>query len=158
MSLLLKVRLQLLEGSLAVIDRFLSRSGRLRSIPRHLKVGRLGEEAAFFHLRRKGYTVVARGWKSLRHRGDLDLIAWEGETLCFVEVKTRTSREVATAEAAVDKEKRRAIRRLASDYLRSTNRPPVRFDIVSVYLDRDEAPEIIHFPGAFGWSDFKERW
>jgi putative endonuclease len=158
MSLLLKLRLRLMEGSLAVIDRFLHISGQIRPIPHHLRVGRLGEDAAFFHLRRKGYTVVARSWKSLRHRGDLDLIAWEGETLCFVEVKTRTSREVATAEAAVDKEKRRVIRRLASDYLRSTSRPPVRFDIVSVYLDREGAPEIIHFPGAFGWSDFKERW
>lgn len=157
MSLLLKIRLRLLEGSLAVMDRFLYRSGRKKSIPHHLRVGRQGEEAAFFYLRRKGHTVVARNWKSPRHRGDLDLITWDGEVLCFVEVKTRTSREVATAEAAVDKEKRRVIRRLAGDYLRLTKGPPVRFDVVSVYPQPGGTAEVLHFPAAFGWSDTRER-
>jgi putative endonuclease len=158
MSLLLKARLRWMETSLSGMDRFLRRIGRTSSIPRHLATGLEGEDVAFFYLRRKGYVVVARGWKSLRFRGDLDLVAWDGETLCFVEVKTRSSKEVATAESAVDKEKRRVLRRLAGDYLRSTKRPPVRFDIISVYLKKEGKPEILHFPGAFGWSDFRERY
>lgn len=158
MSLLLKTRLCWMENSLVAMDRILRKIGRTSAIPSHLATGLQGEDVAFFYLRRKGYIVVARGWKSLRFRGDLDLIAWDGETLCFIEVKTRSSKEVATAESAVDKEKRRVLRRLAGDYLRSTNRPPVRFDIVSVYLQKQGEPEILHFPGAFGWSDFRERY
>lgn len=157
MSLLLKARLHWMEGSLSAMDRMLRKLGRTSSIPRHLITGVQGEEAAFFYLRRKGYVVVARGWKSLRFRGDLDLIAWDNGTICFVEVKTRSSREVATAESAVDKGKRRVVRRLAGDYLRSMKRVPVRFDIVSVYLQKEGKPEILHFPGAFGWHDERER-
>ncbi|MDT7811387.1 MAG: putative endonuclease, partial [Acidobacteriaceae bacterium] len=71
----------------------------------HLELGRRGEEAAFFYLRRHGYIVVARDWRSGKARGDLDLVAWEGDTLCFIEVKTRGSRNVATAESAVDHDK-----------------------------------------------------
>src|SRR6202790_2389733 len=85
--------------------------------PKHLELGRRGEEAAFFYLRRLGYIVVARDWKSGKVRGDLDLVAWEGHTLCFIEVKSRTGRSVATAEAAVDDDKTRVLRRLARQYL-----------------------------------------
>lgn len=158
MSLLLKARLRWMEGSLSVMDRLLRKLGRTSSMPKHLITGSRGEDAAFFYLRRKGYVIVARGWKSLRFRGDLDLVAWDGMTLCFVEVKTRSSREVATAESAVDKEKRRVLRRLAGDYLRSMQRPPVRFDILSVYVQKQGKPEILHFPGAFGWHDERERY
>jgi putative endonuclease len=126
-------------------------------MPQHIVVGLQGEDAAFFYLRRKGYIVVARGWKSVRFRGDLDLIAWDGDTLCFVEVKTRSSREVATAESSVNREKRRVLRRLAADYLRATKRPPVRFDILSVYIQKQDKPEVLHFPGAFGWRDEREK-
>jgi putative endonuclease len=126
------------------------------SMPQHLATGMKGEDAAFFYLRRKGYVVVARGWKSLRYRGDLDLIAWDDDTLCFIEVKTRSSREVATAESSVNREKRRVLRRLAGDYLRSTKRPPVRFDILSVYMQKEGKPEVLHFPSAFGWRDERE--
>ncbi len=158
MSFLLKARLRWMENSLSAMDRFLRKMGRTSGIPQHLATGLQGEDVAFFYLRRKGYVVVARGWKSLRFRGDLDLIAWDGATLCFIEVKTRSSKEVATAESAVDKEKRRVLRRLAGDYLRSTNRPPVRFDIVSIYLRQQGKPEILHFPGAFGWSEYREKY
>lgn len=64
-------------------------ASRRQAEPAHLATGRHGELAAFFYLRRQGYIVVARGWRSGRLRGDIDLIAWHGETLCFIEVKTR---------------------------------------------------------------------
>jgi putative endonuclease len=57
----------------------------------HLTTGRRGERTAFFYLRREGFIVTARGWRSGIVRGDLDLVAWEGDTICFIEVKTRTS-------------------------------------------------------------------
>lgn len=61
--------------------------------PRHLRTGTHGEEEAFFHLRKWGYVVVARNFRSPRCRGEIDLIGWDEDVLCFIEVKTRTSHE-----------------------------------------------------------------
>jgi putative endonuclease len=122
----------------------------------HLQTGLLGERAALFELGRRGYTVVARRWMSSRLRGDLDLIAWHGDHLCFIEVKTRTAHDIAPAESAVDEDKRRTLRKLARAYLRSfpdkeRDRIPTRFDVVSVYL-LGGPPEFEFFPGAFRWD------
>ena len=122
----------------------------------HLATGMRGEREALFHLRRLGYVVVARRWKTPKLRGDVDLIAWDGEWLCFVEVKTRGSRGVVTAEAAVDEGKQKMLRRMARAYLRgfpeaARKEIPVRFDVVSVYLQ----PAGIEFEvqkGAFRWA------
>ncbi len=119
----------------------------------HLELGRRGEEAAYFYLRRLGFTIVALDWRSGKARGDLDLIGWEGDTLCFVEVKTRSSRKVATAEAAVDAEKMRTLRRLARQYLLAVPTPPAqtRFDIVSIYFEQNVPDDIELLRGAFDW-------
>lgn len=103
--------------------------------------GEKGEDAAYFYLRRLGWTLVARRWKAPPLRGDLDLIAWEGNTLCFVEVKTLTRRGNIAAEYAVNNEKIRMLRRMAAAYV--NHLPPLpggqfyatRFDIVAVYLN-----------------------
>jgi putative endonuclease len=127
-----------------------------RNQPGHLVTGQQGELAAFFYLRRKGYVVVARRWSSAHQRGDIDLIAWQGPMLCFVEVKTRTAHDMTAAEVAVDDTKRRVVRSLARLYLRQLPMktfPPVRFDILSVYLIPGKKKEFVHFEGAFGWSD-----
>jgi putative endonuclease len=140
---------------LHLMERLVSAAARRRTAEAvHLATGRRGELAAYFYLRRNGYTVVARGWRSNRQRGDIDLIAWDGEVLCFVEVKTRTTREVATAEAAVDEDKRRTLRRLARSYMRQLPRQDatVRFDILSIYFEKEKAAEFELFRGAFGWS------
>jgi putative endonuclease len=107
-----------------------------------------------FELQRRGYIVVARRWTSTRMRGDVDLIAWDDDRLCFVEVKTRTAHDMSPAESAVDEDKRRMLRALARAYLRAfpeTERKtiPVRFDVVSVYLI-GETTEFEVFPAAFG--------
>ena len=117
----------------------------------HLATGRRGEEEAYFHLRRLGYVMVARNYRSPRHHGEVDLIGWDGDVLCFVEVKTRTSRQVMPAEAAVDAEKQRDLRLVAREYLRRVaGSPAVRFDVVSVYLEEGAgAPEITLFKNAF---------
>jgi putative endonuclease len=100
----------------------------------HLRTGARGEEEAYFFLRRMGYTIVARNFRSPRSRGEIDLIGWDADVLCFIEVKTRTSRDVKPPEAAVDRHKRREVAEVARDYLKRL--PPScqwRFDIVSVY-------------------------
>jgi putative endonuclease len=76
--------------------------------------------------------------------------------LCFIEVKTRTAEDMTPAEAAVDRHKRYVLRRLASQYLRQMplhERPPVRFDVVSVYLLPGQQKKFVHFENAFGWDE-----
>src|ERR1700753_1031818 len=141
--------LRLLEEFVHTTDSLAARLGRRR--PLHLEVGRRGEEAAFFYLRRHGYIVVARGWRSGKVRGDLDLVAWEDTTLCFIEVKTRSRRSFATAEAAVDEDKIRMLRRMARQYLHAMPVAPdqTRFDVLSIYYEAQESFELIR--GAFNW-------
>jgi putative endonuclease len=141
------------EWGLGRLDGLAARRGRTSEEPAHLVVGLSGERAALFELRRRGYVVVAERWTSARAPGDVDLIAWHGETLCFVEVKTRTTRDRTPAESAVDDDKRDALRRLARLYLlafpeRERATIPVRFDVVSVYAP-EGAREFDVFPGAF---------
>jgi putative endonuclease len=136
------------------LDRLAARRKRARTMPAHLITGLRGERAVMFELRRRGYIVVARRWTSTKLRGDVDLIAWDGESLCFVEVKTRTKRGLTPAESAVDDDKRRMLRNLAKAYLqafpeRERTTIPVRFDVISVYsVGRDT--EFDFFPAAFG--------
>lgn len=105
------------------------------------RIGQQGEEDAYFHLRRLGYVMVARNHRSPRHHGEIDLIGWDRDVLCFIEVKTRTTHDVKPAEAAVDREKRRAVRKVVGDYLQSLPRrkfpepPPWRFDVLTVYYE-----------------------
>ena len=117
----------------------------------HHRTGRRGEEAAYFYLRRLGYTMVARNFRSPRCRGEIDLIGWEDDMLCFVEVKTRTTRDVKPGEAAVDRHKRRLVAAVVREYLRRL--PPScqwRFDVVSVYYETSKAsqPQIEVFRNA----------
>ena len=120
--------------------------------PEHLRTGRRGEEEAYFHLRRLGYVMIARNYRSPRSRSELDLIGWDGDTLCFIEVKTRTTRDIKPAEAAVDLEKQRDLSRVAREFLRHVTikvNPPFRFDVVSIYFDGGRKPEIHVFRNAF---------
>jgi putative endonuclease len=118
--------------------------------PRHQRTGTHGEEDAYFHLRKLRYVMVARNFRSPRCRGEIDLIGWDADVLCFIEVKTRTSRDVKTAEAAVDRHKRREVAEVAREYMRRL--PPTcqwRFDIVSVYYENlSSRPHIEVFSNA----------
>jgi putative endonuclease len=104
--------------------------------PQHQRIGTRGEEDAYFHLRKLGYAMVARNFRSPRCHGEIDLIGWDADVLCFIEVKTRTSLQVKPPEAAVDRHKRREVAEVAREYLRRV--PPScqwRFDIVTVYYE-----------------------
>jgi putative endonuclease len=137
------------------LDWLTARQGRVSPTAPHLETGLRGERAALFELRRRGVTVVARRWTSAKMRGDVDLIGWDGDRLCFVEVKTRTARDLRPAESAVDEDKRDMLRGLARIYLRTfpeheRRAIAVRFDVVSVYAIGG-ITEFDFFPGAFGW-------
>jgi putative endonuclease len=105
----------------------------------NLVTGERGEFEALFFLRHQGYKVVERRWRSPDLNGDLDLIAWDGATLCAIEVKTRTARDLTPAASAIDESKRNMLRRMARAYVRTLPHQGdasilLRFDIVSVYL------------------------
>jgi putative endonuclease len=139
------------EWLLARLDRI--RIRKRRATPPHLLTGLRGERAALFELRRRGMIVVAHRWSTPKLRGDVDLIAWDSDHLCFVEVKTRTARDMTPAQAAVDDTKRDTLRALARAYLhtfpeREQKTIPLRFDIVSVYILEDKT-EFQIFQGAF---------
>ncbi len=123
---------------------------RQRLDPRK-RAGNTGERLAFFHLRRNGYIVVARQWRAPNLNGEVDLIAWHGETLCFVEVKTRSAHDRFGAAYTINDDKQKALRRMASAYTQSlpwhgdqAARPAIRFDAVLVYLDAKPRRVEIH--------------
>ena len=153
---LVSVWIDMEERAMAGMHRIGMRTGLSPIIAPHLRTGLLGERAAMFELLRRGVVVVARRWTSTRMRGDIDLIGWDGDALCFFEVKTRTAKDMRPAEWAVDETKRRMVRGLARAYLRNFPEKdrrtiPVRFDVISVYMVGG-AKEFEFFPNAFGWS------
>jgi putative endonuclease len=107
--------------------------------------GRLGEDMAHRFLQRRGYRVVARNWRTRSGRGEIDLVAWDGPTLAFVEVKTRASDEFGAPDRAVDAEKESLLARAAREYALRAGVPPerVRFDLVSVVMCRPPRLELI---------------
>ena len=110
--------------------------------------GKTGEDLACCELKRRGYAIIAR-----RHRcrsGELDIVARDGPTLVFVEVKARESRAFGDAAEAVTWQKRQRIVRLASEYVmrHHLNDSPCRFDVVSIQFD-DGRPVIQVFQDAF---------
>jgi putative endonuclease len=131
--------------ALHLLDRLAPRASA-KEVPAHLRTGRRGDEEAYFYLRRHGYVMIARNYRTARHHGEIDLIGWDKNVLCFIEVKTRTTRDVKPAEAAVDRKKRHDLRIVIRDYLRSLpaklfpRLPQWRFDVITVYYDRAPAP------------------
>ncbi|HXE91747.1 MAG TPA: YraN family protein [Terriglobales bacterium] len=116
----------------------------------HMATGRRGEEEAYFYLRQHGYVMVAQNFRSPRRKGEIDLIGWDGDVLCFIEVKTRSTRAVAPAEAAVDVEKQQELIAMAHEYLRRVEgQPGCRFDIASIYLEEGRPVDITLFKNAF---------
>ena len=137
---------------------------RIQPKPPHLLTGERGEDAAFFHLRSLGYTIVARRWRTRRLPSDLDLIAWDGPTLVIFEIKTLTAsrdQAFAPAETAVDRPKQDMLRKMAASYLNLLPEPhrasvPIRFDILAVYL-LPTATEFHHIRDAFPRSAPPQR-
>ncbi len=113
------------------------KSTKMIERPAHLLTGECGETLAYWYLRQAGYTIVARNRRARSGAGEVDLIGWDGPTLAFVEVKTRTTDATGPPELAVARGKQKRIAKAAHDYLRRLRKRPesYRFDIVSVFWD-----------------------
>jgi putative endonuclease len=118
------------------------RSRADRDAPPHIRDGRRGEELAYQFLRRRGYTIVARGFRPRRGKGEIDLIGWDGEKLAFIEVKTRKSVNFGEPERAIGRDKRAQMIFAAEEYARraGVEYGQIRYDTVSIILG--EPPEI----------------
>jgi putative endonuclease len=107
-------------------------------------LGRRGEDLAHRYLRDRGFVIVARNYRLPSGDGEADLIAWEGETLVFVEVKSRETDAFGPPERAIGEEKRQHLLRIARQYTRKTETPweRVRFDVVTVVLRKPPVIEL----------------
>jgi putative endonuclease len=112
-------------------------------------LGRIGEDLAAAFLQRAGYTILIRNYR--QKCGEIDIIAEDRGTLVFIEVKTRNNMSYGPPFAAITEKKQRQIGRVAQDYLarhRLFDRP-ARFDVVSILMDKGQAPLIELLPNAF---------
>jgi len=144
----LRARVLRFSRFLTLDSRPASRAGRSGGGDDRLRRARWGEAIAAWVLRFKGYRIEARNWRC--PQGEIDLIAWDGDTLVFVEVKTRSSGAAGDPEDAVDSRKRRQLVRLADIYLArlAAETPPCRFDVVAIDSSRF-GPRIRHLVSAF---------
>jgi putative endonuclease len=115
-------------------------------------LGKTGEDLACRELERRGYVVVARRYR--RRGGELDIVARDGPTIVFVEVKARVGHAFGDGAEAVTPMKQRRITRLAIDYLmrHHLTQCPCRFDVVSVHVESG-VPVIDVFQSAFDAID-----
>lgn len=116
------------------------------------EIGVLGEDIAARHLEALGFSILCRNFRS--RFGEIDLIAKDGDTIVFVEVKARRSRQFGKAVEQITKGKKRKIERTAGGYLRETEAlgSNVRFDVVGIDILPGGEERIEHVKGAFnGW-------
>ena len=123
-------------------------SGKAKKL-RAYELGKSGEDAAIDYLKKKKYKIVDKGFRFLR--GEIDIIAYDGETLVFVEVKTRKSTRFSQPEESVTPAKRKQLRRVAQGYLLREHIQDVecRFDVLSLSYDELGEYTIKHITDAF---------
>jgi len=108
-----------------------------------------GEDAAARYLRRQRFKILARNVRL--GRNELDIIARDGDTIVFVEVRTRASADPYRPEDSITPRKQRHLRTAAAWYMARNPDPEsyYRFDVVAVILPEDGPPEITHYRDAF---------
>jgi len=112
-------------------------------------LGERGENLAARELRNKGYRIIVRNFKCVM--GEIDIIARDGKTLVFVEVKTRANEDDVTPEEQINPHKMHQCTKAAKFYLGRYGqpRPPARFDVVAVVWPSGRAPTLRHIENAF---------
>jgi putative endonuclease len=150
----------------AIVD-FAARKGlaetdQTESAKEHARrTGIRGETYAYWYLRRHGYVLVARNYRSPGLKGEIDMVGYDGKVLAFVEVKTRSataqedsSKPQARPEEAVNWEKRRNVTRMARQFLRARRiqSAECRFDVMAIENRAGARPEVRLHKGAFGTS------
>jgi putative endonuclease len=117
------------------------------------RTGVRGETYAYWFLRRNGYVMIARNFAYRGVKGEIDLVGYDGATLAFVEVKTRTSSrsEFGSPEDAVTAEKQRHLSRMARQFVREyrATKAPFRFDILAIEAPPGQRPVVRLHKGAF---------
>jgi len=131
-------------------------------------LGQLGETYAAAYLDQLGYRLVAANFTlpvGRNRRGaiinaEIDLIAYDADTLCFIEVKTRASDWFAPPQVNVDKRKRRQITRAARVYrqMLGIENEPHRFDVVTIVLNNNSTPQIDLLRNFWTEESLKRRW
>ena len=146
------------------------KSSQTTSTP-HIALGQLGEVYAAAYLQQLGFRLVAANFKipvgrNLRGvviNSEIDLIAYEGETLCFIEVKTRASDWFAPPQVNVDRRKQRHIARAARAYRRmlGLESEPYRYDVITVVVSQttgsSQSPQIELLKNYFREDALKKR-
>ena len=112
------------------------------------RVGRRGEAAAADRLAAQGWVILERNWRCAR--GEIDIVARDGEWLVIVEVRTRTGHRYGSPEESVDHRKQARLVRLGQTYKQAVGwRGPWRIDVVAVMLGQDDrVTRFDHYPGA----------
>ncbi len=117
-------------------------------MPSTKEIGDRGEALAKVFLEQQQFRIVAQNWRA--GRAEIDLIAWEGDVLVFVEVKARSSTHYGTPECFVSARKQRLLAGAATQYMVSIAYEwEIRFDIVSVIFQGKDAHRINHIRDAF---------
>lgn len=117
------------------------------------KTGLQGEDIAVSFLKTQGYNVVARNYR--QRFGELDIIAKDGETFVFIEVKTRKNDRYGNPFEAVDSRKQIKLSRMAQDYIsrNGLEDKPARFDVVAILLTPGSPPKVEHIRDAFEFQE-----
>ena len=112
-------------------------------------LGAAGEELAVAFLERLRYKIVERNFRC--KGGEVDIIARDGKTVVFVEVKSRRNLAYGVPQLAVTPFKQRQISKAALTWLARTKQPDAaaRFDVIAVLIDPASSPQIEHIPNAF---------
>ena len=114
----------------------------------HNELGALGEQIAVDYLIERGYQIVERNWSN-GHK-EIDIVAKDGDTIVIVEVKTRRSTYLVEPETAVDVFKQRNLIWAANSFVnRFQYDNDIRFDIISIVIDRNNEKRIEHIEDAF---------
>ena len=115
-------------------------------------IGETGEHVACDYLKKKGYAVLCLNFRS--KTGEIDIIARDKETIVFVEVKSRTSKDPINPVFAIDKRKRTRIEKTCMEYLKmqGLKKSDVRFDVILVIKASKNTWDIEHIKGAFASS------
>jgi len=126
-----------------------------RQLTPEARLGREGEEAAYWYLRQQGFIMVSRNYRPEGLRGEIDLIGWDRHTLVFVEVKTRHPSPLLEPETAVDREKMGNLEAAAQRYRQRArcSSAPYRFDIITV-IHSENGFDFHHFRDAFRHAGF----
>ena len=115
----------------------------------HIYLGKSGEETAVNLLKENGYKILARNYRT--KLGEIDIVALDKDTLCFIEVKTRHSDKFGLPKEAISASKQRQISKTALLFLKENNLldKKARFDVVSVIYSREQNPRLDLIKDAF---------